>query len=268
MEIIRPSAARIFHKKLQSLGLKPRSLTVKGVNRVQWTAALHRHFKMAQALSSGHLLIANQIRLGLKGYAHIPRRTKVMGILNVTPDSFSDGGKALEPARALDQALRMQAEGADIIAVGGESTRPGAKDVPARDELMRVLPVLRLLVRKLKIPISIDTTKAEVAQRAVKEGATLVNDISALRGDPRMADTVRRLGVPVVLMHMKGHPRTMQNNPRYREVIGEILSFFRSRVHFALERGIPWKNLILDPGFGFGKTPWHNMELTRRLWEF
>jgi dihydropteroate synthase len=152
--------------------------------------------------------------------------------------------------------------------VGGESTRPGAKDVPAGEEAKRVLPVLQVLSKKLKIPISIDTTKADVALRAVKEGATLVNDISALRGDPRMAETVRKLGVPVILMHMKGRPRTMQRNPRYREVIGEILSFFRSRVRFALERGISRKNLILDPGFGFGKTPWHNMELTRRLWEF
>jgi dihydropteroate synthase len=191
-----------------------------------------------------------------------------MGILNVTPDSFSDGGKTLDPSRALDLALRMQDEGADLIDVGGESTRPGAVDVPAREETKRVLPVLRVLSKKLKIPISIDTTKAEVALLAVNEGASLVNDISALRGDPRMAETVRRLGVRVVLMHMKGRPRTMQRNPRYGDVAAEILSFFRSRVRFALERGIRRKNLILDPGFGFGKTPRHNLELTRRLWEF
>jgi dihydropteroate synthase len=212
--------------------------------------------------------MAEQIRLGLQGFARVPRRTRVMGILNVTPDSFSDGGKAFDPFKALDQALQMQAEGADLIDIGGESTRPGARGVSAEEEIKRVIPVLQLLSKKIKIPLSIDTTKAEVARRAVGQGVSLVNDISALQGDPRMAETLKRLGVPVVLMHMKGRPRTMQRAPRYGEVITEIMTFFRFRVRFALEKGIPLKNLILDPGFGFGKTPWHNIELTRRLWEF
>ncbi len=191
-----------------------------------------------------------------------------MGILNVTPDSFSDGGKALDPQAALDQALRMQSEGADLIDIGGESTRPGARAVPEAEEINRVLPVLRLLGKKVRVPLSVDTVKAEVARKAVGLGARMVNDISALRGDPRMADTVRRLGVPVVLMHMKGRPRTMQKNPRYGEVITEILVFFRERVDWALKKGVLREKVILDPGFGFGKTPWHNIELTRRLWEF
>jgi len=262
------ATSRLFRRRLSSLGFNPRILVGNRLNRVQWTASLQRHLKLSRTLLSDHPRVAEQIRVGLKGYARIPRRTRVMGILNVTPDSFSDGGQTLDPSSALDQALRMQLEGADLIDVGGESTRPGAKSVSAREEMKRVLPVLRLLSKKIKIPLSIDTSKAEVAQKAVGLGVSLINDVSALRGDPRMAATVRKLDVPVVLMHMKGRPRTMQRHPRYGDVIGEILSFFRARVRFALDQGIPRKNLILDPGFGFGKTPRHNVEITRRLWEF
>jgi len=223
------------------------------------------------------------MEVGLKGYSRPSswtlssgqgwkirwaNKTQVMGILNVTPDSFSDGGQFLDPVVAVDQALRMQQEGADWIDVGGESTRPGAKALPVSEEKKRILPVLRACVKVLKVPLSVDTYKAETAKASVGEGARLVNDIGALRLDPRMGKTLARLNVPVVLMHMKGRPRIMQKNPRYQDVIGEIISFFRERLRFAQECGIHEDRIILDPGFGFGKTPWHNLELTRRLWEF
>lgn len=196
------------------------------------------------------------------------RRTVLLGILNVTPDSFSDGGRFLDPSRAAERALRMQEEGADWIDVGGESTRPGSRPVEAAEEKKRILPVLRACAKALRIPLSVDTSKAEVARAAVGEGASLVNDIGALRQDPRMAGTVARLGVPVVLMHMKGRPRTMQKAPRYSDVTGEILAFLRDRVGFAVTRGVPRDKILVDPGFGFGKTPAHNVELMRRLFEF
>jgi len=268
LEISKSSLARGFSKIITSLGFQNHLSNARGIFGLYWFASLRRNFQLSRKLFSAHPQMAEQIRLGLQGYARVPRRTRVMGILNVTPDSFSDGGKAFDPFKALDQALQMQAEGADLIDIGGESTRPGARGVSAEEEIKRVIPVLPLLSKKIKIPLSIDTTKAEVARRAVGQGVSLVNDISALQGDPRMAETLKRLGVPVVLMHMKGRPRTMQRAPRYGEVITEIMTFFRFRVRFALEKGIPLKNLILDPGFGFGKTPWHNIELTRRLWEF
>jgi dihydropteroate synthase len=195
-------------------------------------------------------------------------RTQVMGVLNVTPDSFSDGGKFLDVPKAVDQALSLEAEGADWIDVGGESTRPGARKLLAIEEKKRVLPVVQALAKALKIPLSIDTYKAEVARAAVGEGARMVNDIGALRLDAAMAATLAELKVPVVLMHMKGRPRTMQKNPVYTDLVGEILGFFRERVAFAVRQGIDEKRLLLDPGFGFGKGPWHNIELTRKLEEF
>jgi dihydropteroate synthase len=191
-----------------------------------------------------------------------------MGVLNVTPDSFSDGGRFLKAELALARALQMQEQGADWIDVGGESTRPGAREVDAADEKKRVLPVIRLLAKKLKIPVSIDTYKAEVALAAVGEGARMVNDIGALELDPAMAPTLARLKVPVILMHMKGRPRTMQANPFYSNVVGEILAFFKARLEKAKKAGIRENRLLLDPGFGFGKSPRHNIELTRKLYEF
>jgi dihydropteroate synthase len=194
-------------------------------------------------------------------------RTLVVGILNVTPDSFSDGGRFLDPGRALDQAVQMQEEGADWIDVGGESTRPGAKDVPEAEEKKRVLHILKACAKVLKVPLSIDTYKSGVAEAAVEAGARLVNDVSALKLDPRMARTLARLKVPVILMHMKGKPRTMQKNPRYGDLMGDLLKFFRERIQYALSQGIAKDRILVDPGFGFGKTPWHNIELTRRLGE-
>lgn len=192
-------------------------------------------------------------------------RTLVMGILNVTPDSFSDGGRFLDPSLAVEQALRMQQEGADWIDIGGESTRPGARAVGEVEEIKRVLPVLKACARSLKIPLSIDTYKAGVAEAAVDVGARLVNDVGALTLDPRMGKTLARLRVPVVLMHMKGKPRTMQKKPRYGNLMGELARFFKGRIRYAVSQGIREDQILVDPGFGFGKTPWHNIELTRRL---
>jgi dihydropteroate synthase len=186
-----------------------------------------------------------------------------MGIVNVTPDSFSDGGVNLRPEDAISTARRMVAEGAAIVDVGGESTRPGAEPVSAKEELGRVLPVLEGITGEL--PVSIDTAKAEVARRAVALGAELVNDVTALRGDPELARVVADSGSYLCLMHMLGEPRTMQHDPRYEDVVSEVKSFLEERLRFAVAEGIAEENICLDPGIGFGKTAEHNFELIRRL---
>ena len=193
-------------------------------------------------------------------------RTLVMGVLNVTPDSFSDGGRWLDPRRAIRHARAMARQGADLIDVGGESTRPGARAVSEREELRRVVPVVEALAAG-GIRVSIDTSKAAVAEAALRAGATMVNDVTALRGDRRMADVCAAAAAEVVLMHMKGTPRTMQKAPRYGDVVREIAAFFRNRLTFALRRGIARDKIFLDPGIGFGKTPEHNLEILRRLGE-
>ncbi len=198
----------------------------------------------------------------------VGERVLVMGILNVTPDSFSDGGRFLDPDRAVAHALRLQDEGADIIDIGGESTRPGAEPVPLEEELRRVIPVLEKLRRKLRIPVSIDTYKAEVAEAAIELGARIVNDVTALRADPRMGEVVARAGVGLVLMHMRGTPRDMQENPTYTDVVAEISAFLRERISAALSRGIAPEQIAVDPGIGFGKKLEHNLEILRRLEEF
>jgi len=191
-----------------------------------------------------------------------------MGILNVTPDSFSDGGLYASVESAVEHAERMVSEGADIIDVGGESTRPGAESVPAEDEIRRILPVIEKLTKITKIPISIDTYKSSVARRALEAGACIINDISALRGDPDMAYVAAEAGVSVALMHMKGTPKDMQVNPHYDDPINEITSFFRERIQAAVDAGISPDQIIIDPGIGFGKTAEHNLEIIRRLREF
>ncbi len=192
-------------------------------------------------------------------------RVLIMGILNVTPDSFSDGGRFLSPDAAVERALAMEKEGADIIDVGGESSRPGADPVPVEEELRRVLPVLERLRGKLRIPISIDTTKAEVAEAALRAGASIVNDISALRFDPAMAPLVAEFGAGLVLMHMLGTPKTMQQAPHYEDVVTEVRDFLAERAQYAQSQGIPREAIAVDPGIGFGKTVEHNLELLRRL---
>lgn len=194
-------------------------------------------------------------------------RTIVMGILNVTPDSFSDGGLFLTPDDAIRRAESMAAEGADILDVGGESTRPGAKPLPEHEELRRILPVVKALATRIPIPLSVDTYKAVVAARAVYAGAAMINDISALAYDPAMASTVAKLGVPVCLMHIRGTPRNMHLNPVYHDVVGEVKAELSARVEVALAAGIRPDNIILDPGFGFAKAAGHNLEILRRLRE-
>ena len=200
-------------------------------------------------------------------------RTLVMGVLNVTPDSFSDGGKFFDVERAVAHGRALAQAGADIIDVGGESTQPGAEPVSAKEELRRVLPVIERLAKPLTthrspITISIDTTKAVVAEQAVAAGARIVNDISALRFDARMADVVRDAGTGVVLMHMQGTPATMQVAPRYDDVVAEVRTFLAERIAFAESRGVKKSQIAVDPGIGFGKTVTQNLRLLAQLEEF
>jgi dihydropteroate synthase len=190
------------------------------------------------------------------------QRPSLMGVVNVTPDSFSDGGVYLEPAAALAAAFAMYDEGAAIVDVGGESTRPGSEGVSLEEELRRVVPVLERLAG---LPVSIDTAKAEVARRALELGAEVVNDVTALRGDPRMAEVVAGSDAYLCLMHMRGEPRTMQVDPTYGDVASEVASFLEERLRFAVDAGIAEDRICLDPGIGFGKTVEHNFELVRRL---
>jgi len=188
-----------------------------------------------------------------------------MGILNVTPDSFHDGGRYPSAQAAVERAKEMAAAGAGIIDVGGESTRPGADPVSVEEELKRVIPVIEAVAPALDAIISIDTSKAAVAEAALAAGAGMINDVTALRADPRMAEVAARAACPLCLMHMLGEPRTMQEDPQYEDVITDIKDFFRERIDFALAAGIKKENLILDPGIGFGKTLEHNLTIIRRL---
>ena len=192
-------------------------------------------------------------------------RTLVMGILNVTPDSFSDGGLFIDPNAAIARALAMEKDGADLIDLGGESTRPGSEGVPAEEELRRVLPVLDGLRGKLKIPISIDTAKSQVAEAAAIAGAEILNDVTGLRGDPRIADVARRRKLPLILMHMRGEPRTMQKRPFARDVVRDVVAGLRRAVAVARRAGVPKSQIVLDPGIGFGKSWPQNFELLERL---
>jgi len=203
----------------------------------------------------------------IRGRDHeLSRRGWIMGILNATPDSFSDGGRFLSPEEAIEHGLEMVTDGADLIDVGGESTRPGSLIVPEDEELRRVIPVIRGLHGKTLL--SIDTTKAAVAEAALEAGADIVNDVSGLRGDPAMAGVVSRSGAGVVIMHMQGNPQTMQQDPRYDDVIAEIGDFFRQAMQRAVECGIDPMSIALDPGIGFGKTPEHNLRLLAGLSAF
>ncbi len=184
-----------------------------------------------------------------------------MGILNVTPDSFSDGGAWIDPAQAVTRALNMVNEGADIIDVGGESTRPGADPVEEASEIERVIPVIQALRDRSEVFISVDTCKAEVAQRAIEAGADIINDISACTLDPVMMDVARDTGAGLILMHMVGTPCTMQQAPRYDHVVTEVATYLQARIDVCRENGIDERQLVLDPGIGFGKTPEHNIQL-------
>ena len=194
--------------------------------------------------------------------------TKIMGVLNVTPDSFSDGGFFSDPGLAEERALKMEREGAHIIDIGGESTRPGALPVSIKEEIRRTKPVIRRLAKKLKIPLSIDTYKYETAYAALDEGASMVNDIRALKDNKRLAKLIARYKAAVVLMHMQGVPRTMQANPSYRDLFKEVSVFLKKAADRALEAGISKSSIVVDPGFGFGKTPEHNIEILSLLYRF
>jgi dihydropteroate synthase len=195
-------------------------------------------------------------------------RTLLMGVVNVTPDSFSDGGLYLETGTAVEHALALEGAGADILDIGGESTRPGAQPTPPRVELERVLPVLEKLRGRVKIPISIDTRRAEVAEMAARAGAEIINDVTALRDDPEMADVARRHKLPVILMHMRGTPKTMQKRPFARSVVRDVRAGLEAAIRRALDGGLERKQLLIDPGIGFGKSFRQNFELLARLWEF
>lgn len=196
------------------------------------------------------------------------KKTYVMGILNVTPDSFSDGGLYFSEKQAIEQAFKLLEEGADIIDIGGESTRPGSEPVSIDEEIRRTIPVIKALSREIKVPISIDTYKAEVARHALDAGASMVNDISGLRFDPEMARVVAKYDVPVIVMHIKGRPKDMQENPVYEALIPEIIDYLRISIRLAIKFGIKEDRIIIDPGIGFGKTFEHNLEIINNLKEF
>jgi dihydropteroate synthase len=195
-------------------------------------------------------------------------RTRIMGVVNVTPDSFSDGGKFFAHEDAVAQGRKLVAEGADILDIGGESTRPFADPVPVDAEIERVIPVIEKLSADISIPISIDTMKVPVARRAIEAGASIINDISALRFDPNMGAVAAEFGTPVVLMHMLGSPKTMQLSPSYNDLIGDISEFLKAAIVRAEQLGIPKSKIIIDPGIGFGKTVSHNLLLIRQLQAF
>jgi dihydropteroate synthase len=197
-----------------------------------------------------------------------PGRPLIMGVVNVTPDSFFDGGRYLDRDAAVAHAIQLVEEGADLLDIGGESTRPGADAVSEVEEYRRAIPVVTAVAKSVSVPISIDTSKAMVARAALDSGAILVNDVTALRGDPMMADVIAETGAGIVLMHMQGTPRTMQQAPRYDDVVEEISVFFEERICFAMAHGIVRRQIILDPGIGFGKLLTHNLMLLAQLNRF
>jgi len=201
----------------------------------------------------------------LSGTLVLGERTLVMGVLNVTPDSFSDGGEFLQPERAIEQAFAIERAGADLLDVGGESTRPGSAETPASIELERILPVLEALHGRLKIPVSVDTRRSTVAEIALRAGAQIINDVSGLKSDPRIAEAAARWRVPLILMHMRGEPRTMQAGGFARDVMRDVLQGLRQSAAIARKAGVSKSQIILDPGIGFGKSFAQNYELLQKL---
>lgn len=195
-------------------------------------------------------------------------KTYIMGVLNVTPDSFSDGGLFFSEKKAIEHALRLVEEGADIIDIGGESTRPGSEPVSVEEEIRRTIPVIKAIAREIKVPVSIDTYKSEIARQALDAGASIVNDISGLRFDPDMPKVVSEYKVPVIIMHIKGRPKDMQQNPVYEALIPEIMDYLKTSIKLANKFSIPEDKIIIDPGIGFGKTFEHNLEIIKKLKEF
>jgi dihydropteroate synthase len=198
----------------------------------------------------------------------LDQRCLVMGIVNVTPDSFSDGGRFLHRDAAVAHALELVAQGADLLDLGGESTRPGSQPVPLEEELNRVVPVVEALVKRTTVPLSIDTSKAAVAEACLQAGAHVINDVTGLAGDPGMVEVARRHGAGVVVMHMQGTPATMQVNPEYHDATTDIFSFLQLRIESIADQGLVRETIAIDPGIGFGKTFEHNLQLFNRLHEF
>ena len=201
-------------------------------------------------------------------YLDFSKKTYIMGVLNITLDSFSDGGLYFDKSVAIKRAIQMVEDGADIIDIGGESTRPGSESITIDEELRRTIPVIEALTRESKVPISIDTYKSEVAMAALDSGASMVNDISGLRFDPKMSEVVSEYKVPVVIMHIKGRPKDMQQNPVYEALVPEIMDYFRASISIAKQSDISDDKIIIDPGIGFGKTPEHNLTIINNLREF
>lgn len=217
----------------------------------------------SQVLSSGY---GDDKDLKVRGrILPLHDRVHIMGVLNVTPDSFSDGGRYLNPAAAVARAIELVEQGADLLDIGAESSRPGSEPVDEQEELRRLMPVLEEVCKQVTVPISVDTTKATVAQRALDAGATMINDISALRFDPRMGEVVARAGAGLVLMHMQGTPKDMQQAPHYSDVVEDIRVFLKDRMQIAQQSGIKLARILLDPGIGFGKNLHHNLTLLARL---
>lgn len=209
------------------------------------------------------------VTINIKGEKlYIGDETLIMGILNVTPDSFSDGGEYYNREKAIERGIEMEEEGAHIIDVGGESSRPGAEAVPEEEERRRIIPVIKELRKRVKCLISVDTYKARIAEEAIDNGADIINDISGLRFDPEMINVLKRKNVPVIIMHMKGTPRTMQLNPYYENVIQEIKDFFKERLDYLIQNDINLENSILDPGIGFGKRQEDNEKIIANLDKF
>jgi len=196
---------------------------------------------------------------------NLDERTLIMGVLNVTPDSFSEGGKYVKPDLAVKRGIRMVEEGADIIDVGGESTRPGSTSISLKEEIERVLPVVKGLLKEIDVPVSIDTYKSDVAEICLKEGVHIVNDISGLRFDDRMVDVVIKYDVPVIIMHIKGTPKDMQINPHYDNFLEELKTYFKNRIEFAVSRGVSREKIIIDPGIGFGKRLQDNFSILQNI---
>ena len=195
-------------------------------------------------------------------------RPLLLGIVNVTPDSFSDGGLYFDPKDAVEHAVQLVEEGADILDIGAESTRPGAVPIEATEELRRLIPVVRVIAKAVAVPISIDTSKASVAKAAIDEGAVIVNDVTGLRGDPAMVDLIAQTGAGIVLMHMQGTPQTMQQAPEYQDVVEDVAAFLSERAQYAIGRGVGRSQIILDPGIGFGKVLVQNLDLLGQLPRF
>ena len=268
--------APISFQRVRSTDTVPHEIIVAGtpnqLRQLSLLLAEDQRFPTGLA-ETFHSLLDNYLRSDYKincggKVLDLGSRTHIMGILNVTPDSFSDGGHYADAVRALTHAHVMAAAGADIIDIGGESTRPGAAPVAEEEELRRIIPLIERLSDELAVPISVDTYKSSVAKKAIEAGARIVNDISGLRFSPDMANVVADSGAAVVIMHIKGTPRNMQQNPVYDDVIGEIMAYFEEGIEIAVKAGVDREKIFIDPGIGFGKTLEHNLAILDRLDEF